>query len=260
MINKSAKSVLFEINPQQDTKKYYNLSGILVIVDNIELREYLAGHFDKKYKVHIAEDGLAGLKLAKEIDPDIILTDVQMPHMNGYEFCKELRRNFDTSHIPVIMLTANNTIGHHIEGLSAGADAYMGKPFYIQLLDTQVCSLLENRKTLRNKFHGIDTPEYLEKTLPRKDVDFILELKLFIEENMMNQELSVELLSGHFTVSLAQFHRKIKSLLRSTPNNLIKSIRIKRAYNLIREGGLRVSEAAYQIGFSDPNYFSICFK
>ncbi len=132
MINKSAKSVLFEINPQQDTKKYYNLSGILVFVDNIELREYLAGHFDKKYKVHIAEDGLAGLKLAKEIDPDIILTDVQMPHMNGYEFCKELRRNFDTSHIPVIMLTANNTIEHHIEGLSAGVDAYMGKPFDIQ--------------------------------------------------------------------------------------------------------------------------------
>ncbi len=120
--------------------------------------------------------------------------------------------------------------------------------------------MLENRKTLRNKFHEIDTPESLEKTLPRKDVDFILELKLFIEENMMNQELSVESLSEHFTVSLAQFHRKIKSLTGSTPNNLIKSIRLKRAYNLIHEGGLRVSEAAYQTGFSDPNYFSICFK
>jgi CheY-like chemotaxis protein len=97
---------LFKINPLQNSKKYYNLSGILLIEDNIELREFLA--------------------------------DVQIPHMNGYEFCKELRRNFDTSHIPVIMLTANNTTEHHIEGLSAGADAYMGKPFDIELLDALI--------------------------------------------------------------------------------------------------------------------------
>ena len=137
---------------------------------------------------------------------------------------------------------------------------YLTKPFDIKLLDAQVYSLLENRKTLRNKFKGIETPENLEKTLPRKDVDFILELKLFIEENMMNQDLSVEFLSEHFAVSLAQLHRKIKSLTGSTPNNLIKSIRLKKAYQLISEDGLRVSEAAYQTGFSDPNYFTICFK
>ena len=259
-LNGNENSENFGINSLPYTKKYYNLPGILVIEDNMELQEYLAGHFNKKYKVHIAEDGMEGLKLARETDPDIILTDVQIPHMNGYEFCKKLRRNFDTSHIPVIMLDANNTIEHHIEGLSAGADAYLGIPFDIQLLDAQVYSLLENRKTLRNKFHGIDTAEYLEKKLPRKDMDFILNLKLFIEENIMNQELSVVSLSEHFTVSLAQFHRKVKSLTGSTPNNLIKSIRLKRAYNLIREGGLRVSETAYRTGFSDPNYFSICFK
>ncbi len=249
-----------EINPQQDTKKHYNQPGILVVEDNIELREYLAGHFDKKYKVYKAEDGFVGLKLAKEINPDIILTDVQMPNMNGYEFCKEIRRNFDTSHIPVVMLTANSTIEHQIEGLSTGADAYITKPFEIKLLDAQIYSLLDNRKTLRNKFHGFETPENLEKSLPQKDVDFILELKLFIEENMINQNLSVELLSEYFAVSLAQLHRKIKSLIGSTPNNLIKSIRLKKAYKLIREEGLRVSEAAYQSGFSDPNYFSTCFK
>ncbi len=231
-----------------------------MVEDNSELREYLAGHFDKKYKVYKAEDGFVGLKLAKEINPDVILTDVQMPNMNGYEFCKEIRRNFDTSHIPVIMLTASSTIEHQIEGLSTGADAYLTKPFDIKLLDTQVYSLLENRKTLRNKFRGIETPENLEKSLPQKDVDFILELKLFIEENIMNQELNVELLSEHFAVSLAQLHRKMKSLTGSTPNNLIKSIRLKKAFKLIREDGLRVSEATYQTGFSDPNYFTTCFK
>ncbi|HEY4786059.1 MAG TPA: hybrid sensor histidine kinase/response regulator transcription factor, partial [Bacteroidales bacterium] len=249
-----------EIPSQHDSRKQYNLPGILVVEDNQELREYLAGHFEKRYKVYTAEDGFGGLKLTKEINPDIILTDVQMPNMNGYEFCKEIRGNFDTSHIPVIMLTASNTIEHQIEGLSTGADAYITKPFDIKLLDTQVNSLLENRKTLRKKFLGIDNLENLEKNLPQKDVDFILEMKLFIEENIMNQDLGVELLSKHFAVSLAQLHRKIKSLTGSTPNNLIKSIRLAKAYKLIQDGGLRVSEAAYQTGFSDPNYFTICFK
>jgi signal transduction histidine kinase/DNA-binding response OmpR family regulator/ligand-binding sensor domain-containing protein len=249
-----------EIITQQDSKKHYNLPGILVVEDNSELREYLAGHFKKKYRVFKAEDGFVGLKLAKEFNPDLILTDVQMPNMNGYEFCKEIRRNFDTSHIPVVMLTANSTIEYQIEGLSIGADAYVTKPFEIKLLDAQIYSLLDNRKTLRNKFHRNETPDNLEKSLPQKDIDFIFNLKLFIEENIMNQDLSVELLSEHFAVSLAQMHRKLKSLTGSTPNNLIKSIRLKKAYNLIREDGLRVSEAAYQTGFSDPNYFTTCFK
>jgi len=249
-----------EVNPLQEAKKQYNSPGMLIVEDNADLREYLSGHYKKRYKVYSAEDGFVGLKLAKENNPDVILTDIQMPNMNGYEFCREIRRNFDTSHIPVVMLTASITIDHQIEGFSTGADAYITKPFDIKLLDAQVYALLENRKMLRNKFQGIETPENLEKALPRKDVDFILELKLFIEENMMNQELSVELLSRHFAVSLAQLHRKIKSLMGSTPNNLIKSIRLKRAYKLIRDDGLRVSEAAYQTGFNDPNYFTICFK
>lgn len=248
------------LNNPEGSKKQYNRSGILIVEDNQDLREYLSGHFEKKYKVYSAEDGFAGLKMAKEINPDIILTDVEMPNMNGYEFCKEIRRNFDTSHIPVIMLTANNTIENQIEGISTGADVYLTKPFDIKLLDAQLYWLLENRRALRVKFQGIETPENIEKSLPQKDIDFILELKLFIEENMMNQELNVELLSEHFAVSLAQLHRKIKSLIGSTPNNLIKSIRLKKAYQLIRDNGLRVSEAAYQTGFSDPNYFTICFK
>jgi len=180
--------------------------------------------------------------------------------MNGYEFCKEIRHSFETSHIPVVMLTANNTIEHQIEGLSTGADAYLAKPFEIKLLDTVLNSLLQNRKRIRNKFMGIEPPEDIEKILPQRDVDFILELKLFIEENIMSQDLNVETLSDHFNVSLAQLHRKVKALTGSTPNNLIKSVRLKKAYKLIRENGLRVSEAAYQTGFSDPNYFTTCFK
>jgi AraC-like DNA-binding protein len=158
------------------------------------------------------------------------------------------------------MLTANDTIDHQVEGLTTGADAYLTKPFEIKLLDAVLNSLLENRKALRNKFLGVESAENLEKTLPQRDVDFMHRLKLFIEENMMNQILNVELLSDHFAVSLTQLNRKIKSLTGLTPNNLIKSIRLRKAYKLIREEGFRVSEAAYQTGFSDPNYFTTCFK
>lgn len=256
--DKNVESLITDSQP--DARKQYNLQRILLVEDNKELREYLIGHFEKRFKVYVAEDGFEGLKVAKEINPDIILTDIQMPNMNGYAFCKEVRKTFDTSHIPLVMLTANNTMEHLIKGLSTGADAYLTKPFDIKLLDTQVNSLLESRKTLRNKFLGIETTEILEKNLPQRDIDFILELKLYIEENMMNQNLNVELLSKHFAISLAQLNRKIKSLTGSTPHNLIKSIRLKKAYTLISEKGFRVSEAAYQTGFSDPNYFTICFK
>lgn len=238
----------------------YNLPKILLVDDNAELQDYLTGHFEKSYKVFKADDGYAGFKLAKEINPDIILTDVQMPNMDGYEFCKEIRQNFDTSHIPIVMLTANDTIEDQIEGLSTGADAYLTKPFEIKLLDTVLNSILDNRKKLRSKFIGLEQPENLEKTLPQKDIDFILELKLFIEENIMNQNLNIDSLTEQFAVSQSQFHKKVKSLTGITPNNLIKSIRLKKAYKLIREEGYRVSEAAYQTGFSDPNYFTTCFK
>jgi signal transduction histidine kinase/DNA-binding response OmpR family regulator/ligand-binding sensor domain-containing protein len=253
-------SVCQEDENTEAKPKLYNLPTLLITEDNIELREYLAVHFEKRYKVFQANDGVEGLHLAKEINPDIILTDVQMPKLNGYAFCKEIRQNFDTSHIPVVMLTANDTTENQIEGLSTGADAYLTKPFDIKLLDTVLNSVLENRKKLRHKFMGNEPQNDLDKTLPPKDLEFIVGLKLFIEENIMNQDLNVDLLSDHFAVSLAQLHRKIKSLTGSTPNNLIKSIRLKKAYKLISDEGFRVSEAAYQTGFSDPNYFTTCFK
>jgi DNA-binding response OmpR family regulator/nitrogen-specific signal transduction histidine kinase len=241
-------------------KKRYNLPRILIVEDNSELIEYLAGHLGKRFKICQAGDGNEGLSRAKEYNPDIILTDVQMPHMNGYDFCKEIRRNFDTSHIPVVMLTANDTIEQQIEGLSTGADAYLTKPFEIKLLDAVLDSLLESRKTLRHKLLVTESPENLEKALPQKDIDFILNLKFFLEENMTDLNLTIELVSRHFALSLTQMNRKIKSLTGLTPNNFIKSIRLRKAYSLIHEDGLRVSEAAYQTGFSDPNYFSTCFK
>ena len=259
IIDKSTELIHSDTSVDQGLSKY-NVQHILIVEDNDELRDYLSTHFEKNYKVATAADGFEGLKLARENNFDLILTDVQMPKMNGYDFCKQLRADFDTSHIPIVMLTANSTIEQQLEGLGTGADIYLTKPFDIRLLDAQIGSLLERRHKLRKKFSGIETSENLHKTLPQKDVEFILELKQLIEENMMNNELNVEYLSAHFAVSLAQLHRKVKSLSGTTPNKLIKSIRLKKAYQLISKEGCRVSEAAYQTGFSDPNYFTTCFK
>lgn len=238
----------------------YNLQNLLIVEDNHELRHYLAKHFEKHYKIYTAEDGLTGLELAKEKSPDIIISDVQMPNMNGYEFCKAIRQNFEISHIPVILLTANNTIEQQIEGLSYGADLYITKPFDINLLDVQIHTMLENRKVLRKKFKGIEPVLDAEATLPQKDIDFINNLRSFIEENIMDPTLNVESLAEQHALSIAQLHRKIKALSDTTPNNLIKSIRLGMAYKLIKEDGLRASEAAYQTGFSSPSYFTRCFK
>lgn len=245
---------------ESDKHSRYNLPKVLVLEDNQELREYLIGFFEKNFRVYSAEDGLEGLKLAKEKIPDIILTDILMPNMNGYEFCSEIRNSFDTSHIPVVMLTSNSTVEQQIKGLLTGADAYITKPFSIDLLETSVYTILENRKKLRDRFLGVGQADENENKLTQKDSDFIDLLKSFIDDNLASQKLNIETLAEHFSISKTQLNRKIKSLTGQTPNNLIKSIRLKKAYELIKNEGFRVSEASFTVGFTDPNYFTICFS
>ncbi|MGC9375582.1 MAG: hybrid sensor histidine kinase/response regulator transcription factor, partial [Bacteroidales bacterium] len=240
--------------------KGYNLPKMLLVEDNKELREYLVGYFVKNFRVYSAEDGQEGLKLAKEKTPDIIITDILMPNMNGYEFCKAIRNNFDISHIPLVILTCNSDNEQQIEGLSTGADAYITKPFSIDLLDASVNSILENRKKLRNRFLGVGQIDQIKNKLTHRDSEFIDVLKSFIDDNLSNHQLNIETLAEHFAISRTQLNRKIKSLTGQTPNNLIKSIRLKKAYELIKNEGLRVSEASYKVGFTDPNYFTICFS
>ena len=238
----------------------YNLTKILLVEDNQDLREYMVSFFEKYHRVYSASDGVKGLKLAKEKNPDIIVTDIMMPNMNGYDFCKEIRNGFETSHIPVIMLTSNSETEHQIKGLTMGADAYITKPFAIELLQASVYTILENRSKLRNRFLGIEKSEEDKNTLSQKDIKLINDIKLFIDENIANQNLSVEMLADHLKISRTQLNRKIKSLTGQTPNNLIKSIRLKKAYSLLKEEEVTVSEASYKVGFNDPNYFTICFS
>ena len=257
---KTDSDALIESPDTEGGQKKYSRLRLLVVEDNSELRDYLANHFKKEFKLLQASNGEEGFEIACHSEPDIIITDVTMPKLNGHELCQKLRDNFDTSHIPVIMLTANSETEQKIEGISSGADIYLTKPFEIAYLDAVVQNLLKNRRLIREKFLGIEPLPGQQKELNDADIKFANDVKEFILANITNEGLNINMLSKQFSISRTQLNRKIKALSGLTPNNYIKTIRLKKAYELIRHQGTRVSEAAYQTGFTDPNYFTICFK
>ncbi len=246
---------------QEEQEKKYNRTRIVIVEDNGELRKYLYDHFSGKgYTVFSAGNGRQGLELIRKKDPDLVISDVKMPVMDGYELCDKVKNNFNTSHIPVILLTAKTALDEKLSGMYAGADSYITKPFEVHYLDAVARSILSNRKKLRDKFLGIEDLGDAKGEIPERDLDLITRLKEFILENMSDPGLNIEMLVKHFAMSRSQLNRKIKSLTGMTPNNYIKTIRLKKAYELLKEQGSRVSEVTYMVGFSDPNYFTLCFK
>ena len=243
-----------------ETRKKYNRHKIVIVEDNPELRQYLYDHFIVDNTVYVAENGKEGLEVIIKKEPDIVISDVKMPEMTGYKLCDKLKNDFNTSNIPVILLTGNTSLDDKLKGMYAGADVYITKPFEIKYLDAVVNSLLVNRHKLREKFLGLEPIEEDDAKLSKHDLDFINELKEFIIENIAEQDLNIDMLVKHFAISRSHLNRKIKALAGMTPNNYIKTLRLKKAYELLREKDSRVSEVAYRTGFSDPNYFTICFK
>jgi len=246
---------------EKEEQKKYNCRKIIIVEDNADMRKYLADHFSKKgFTVFTAANGRQGLDLIKKKDPDLIISDVKMPVMDGYELCDKVKNSFRTSHIPVILLTANTALDEKLQGMYAGADSYITKPFEIHYLDAVVSSLIANRKKIRDKFLGIEPVSEENGKVPERDVKFINRLKTYILEHLSDPELNIDALASHLAVSRSKLNRKIKSLTGLTPNNYIKTLRLKKARELLKEKGMRVSEVTYMTGFSDPNYFTLCFK
>ena len=251
---------LIQEEGQTETVKKYNRQKIVVVEDNPEMRLYLTEHFSAGNTVFSAENGKQGFGLIKQKAPDIVISDVKMPEMTGYELCDKLKNDFNTSHIPVILLTGNSTLDDKLKGMYAGADSYITKPFEVKYLDAVIQSLLLNRQKLREKFLGLEPVAEDKEKLSKQDVEFVNSLKEFIIQNVAEQSLNIDLLVNNFAMSRSQLNRKIKALTGMTPNNYIKTLRLKKSYELLKEKGSRVSDVAYQTGFSDPNYFTICFK
>ena len=237
-------------------KKY----NVVVVEDNDELRFYLKSILKDFYNVYTANNGLEGIELIKEEIPDLIISDVVMPEIDGLELCKSVKSNFDTSHIPVILLTAKSFDYQVVDGVKSGADLYLTKPFNSEILIANINNLIKNREKLRLTFQNENILEPSRITVTSIDEQFITKLKKAVEENIQEQQLTLESLATQVGVSRAQLFRKVKVLTGLTPNNFIKSIRIKYAAQLLLDERFQMSEVAFLSGFKEASYFSRCFK
>ena len=238
---------------------------VLIVDDNADIRTYLKSILQGKYSVLEAEDGKSGLDLAREHVPDLIVSDVMMPVMNGLQFCQEVKKDLISSHIPVILLTARALEKHQIEGYESGADAYITKPFSPELLLARIDNLLQSRHQLKDLWGTHPTPvaesasQPVAVPAPIEDA-FISRFKQMVEERLADSNLSVEDLAAGMGLSRVQLYRKVKALTGSTPVDLLRKARLSQAQRLLQESDLTVSEIAYQVGFASPSYFTKCYK
>jgi signal transduction histidine kinase/ligand-binding sensor domain-containing protein/DNA-binding response OmpR family regulator len=234
--------------------------SLLIVEDNIELRDYLKNELKSTYTIFTAENGAVGFKIAETETPNVILTDVVMPVMDGYELCKNIKTNVKTSHIPLLMLTSKVMTEEKIKGINSGADAYLNKPFDMGILKSTLTQLLTSRQLLFDKYNaGFITNGGKTQTTPL-DKTFIEKVLDFIGKNISDSNLGVEILSNEFNLSRSQFYRKIKALTGVSANELIRKIRLEKAKQLLKTGNYNVNEVTYKIGFSSPSYFTKCFK
>ncbi|TDD94603.1 hybrid sensor histidine kinase/response regulator transcription factor [Flavobacterium cellulosilyticum] len=238
---------------------------ILVVEDEPELRSFIKSVLEDKYEVIVADDGEKGYELAIKDNPDFIISDIMMPKLSGVDLLKKIRKNIETSHIPVILLTAKANIESKLEGLSYGADDYITKPFSVSYLSARIENLLNQRKRLQNIFGVFDKNELKDFNpmpclISDQDEEIMQRVMLLIEENIDNNNFSVEELGSKVGLNRTTFGNKIKSLTGYTPVEFIRDIRIKRAAQLIISSQLLIKEIAFMTGFSDMKYFSKSFK
>lgn len=237
------------------------LLSLLIVDDNDDMRRYLCTLLSDQYYIIEASDGESGLRLAKESVPNLIVSDVMMPIMDGLEFCQKIKENEVTSHIPVILLTARSTEEQQMEGIESGADAYMVKPFNAEMLLLQIENLLASRRKLRLLFNGQTAKEDLnEDVLKPNDRKFIDTLKLTIKKRMSDSSLKMDELGAELGMSRVQLYRKVKALTGLSPVELLREMRLERAYKLLETTERSVSQVGYDVGFASPSYFSSCFK
>jgi signal transduction histidine kinase/DNA-binding response OmpR family regulator len=235
---------------------------ILVVEDNAELRAFIASGFTSRFSVLLAIDGDHGLSKAREFIPDVIISDVMMPRMNGLEFTNLIREDERTSHIPVIILTARADDESRISGLKHGADEYLSKPFSMEELQIRVSNILEQRRRLAAKLkEDLMSPAILpEPTEPSLDERFVLRLRSIIEENLSNPIFSVEVLAEKMNLSRAHLFRKVKALINASPSEFINDLRLQRAAQMIRSRADNMSQIGYAVGFNEQSYFSKRFR
>jgi len=233
---------------------------ILIVEDNVDMSDFIAGSLTIGFKILKAYDGTEGLKLAKEHLPDIIISDIMMPKMDGLELCERLKSDNLTSHIPVILLTAKSEDEYQLKGLKLGADDYITKPFNPNILEQKINNILEIRKKLAEKFSNDMDIIPSNISISEIDGDFMEKIVKYIEDNIDDPELNGDKLSYEMNMSKGNLYKKLKALTGMTVNIFIRTIRLKIAAKLLKSGNYNISEVAYSVGFNNPKYFSTCFS
>lgn len=245
---------------EEELEKNYDSSkpSVLIIDDNADIRSYVHGllHFD--YTVIEAADGSEGIRKAMKYVPDLIISDVMMPGIDGIECCRRLKTELQTCHIPVILLTACSLDEQRIQGYDGGADSYISKPFSSQLLLARVRNLIDSHRRLK-QFFG-DGQTLAKEDVCDMDKDFVEKFKALIDAKMGDSGLNVEDLGKDMGLSRVQLYRKIKSLTNYSPNELLRIARLKKAASLLASSDMTVAEIGYEVGFSSPSYFTKCYK
>ncbi|MBJ7880650.1 two-component regulator propeller domain-containing protein [Gelidibacter salicanalis] len=248
------------IDEELEDLKNVKANKLLIVEDNAELKNYLKDELKKTYKILLASNGKEGLEIAKQSLPDVIITDVIMPEMDGFDFCKHIKTDIRTSHIPLLMLTAKSQMDDRIEGISYGADAYMVKPFDLRLLKLRLAQLITSRKLIFDKYFGAISGAEENANATSIDKEFIQKILSYIHENISDNSLSVEVLASQLNLSRSQLYRKIKTLTGQTVNEFIRKIRLEKAKQILQTGNSTISEVSFKVGFSSPSYFTKCFK
>ena len=233
---------------------------ILLIEDNPDMRHYIRSNLVKKFRITEASDGMEGISKARALIPDLIVADVMMPRMNGLEMTRVLKNDERTSHIPIIILTAKASDESKIEGLQTQADDYVTKPFNVEELTLRIRNLIANRKMMREKFTKSFEVNPSEITTSTIDERFLQKALQIVEKNMDVSDFGSEQFCSEITMSRTHVHRKLKALTGQSTTQFIRSIRLKRAVQLLRQNAGSVSEIAYQTGFSNLSYFTRCFR
>ncbi|SHJ85679.1 Signal transduction histidine kinase [Maribacter aquivivus] len=255
-----AISFMDDIIDQNMTRSRSKLPLLLIVDDNPDIRSFIKKGLGESYYIYEAENGKKGLELANKFMPNIVITDLVMPVMDGIELCNNLKNAQETSHIPVVMLTAKTSQEKEIEGLKTGADAYIRKPFDLEMLELKLANILKDREELRKRFNREITLQPNEVTVTSSDETFLQNAIEIVEKHMMNSEFSVEMLVKEMNMSRSNLYLKIKELTGLSSSEFIRNIRLKRAVQLLEKSDLSVKEIMYMTGFNTASYFSKCFK
>ena len=233
---------------------------LLLVDDDVELLQFEEKFLSPHYHVVTARNGVQAFEILRETTVNLIVSDVMMPDMDGLEFTGRVKSNIEFSHIPIILLTAKVNVESRVQGFERGADAYIDKPFSLEVLMAQIANLLEGREKLRETFLGNPFIGASSIVHSKSDEEFIKKLHAIVHENLDNSDFIVEDIAEQFNMSRASFYRKIKGFLNLTPNEYIRVERLKKAAQLLREKNYKVNEICYMVGFNSPSYFSKCFQ